>query len=153
MERLEGAKNATTQRLDQIAQDIKREQTLASEAKLTVDTLSKEQLELSESIENVAVREKVITEEVNVLNVQTQSLESQFSMVMEKLAANQANIVSLEGQISRTTERKNRIKTEINEIEEKLFEFEKRDAADEAINDLRINVKMRRKKQRKLQES
>ena len=27
------------QRLDQIAQDIKREQTLASEAKLTVDTL------------------------------------------------------------------------------------------------------------------
>ena len=61
-------------------------------------------------------------------------------MVMEKLAANQANIVSLEGQISRTTERKNRIKTEINEIEEKLFEFEKRDAADEAINDLRINV-------------
>ena len=140
LERLEGAKNATTQRLDQIAQDIKREQTLASEAKLTVDTLSKEQLELSESIENVAVREKVITEEVNVLNVQTQSLESQFSMVMEKLAANQANIVSLEGQISRTTERKNRIKTEINEIEEKLFEFEKRDAADEAINDLRINV-------------
>ena len=86
------------------------------------------------------MREKVITEEVNVLNVQTQSLESQFSMVMEKLAANQANIVSLEGQISRTTERKNRIKTEINEIEEKLFEFEKRDAADEAINDLRIKV-------------
>ena len=140
LERLEGAKDAATQRLDQIAQDIKREQTLASEAKLTVDTLSKEQLEISESIENVAVREKVITEEVTVLNAQTQSLESQFSMVMEKLAANQANIVSLEGQISRTTERKNRIKTEINEIEEKLFEFEKRDAVDEGINDLRINV-------------
>ena len=42
LERLEVAKNATSQRLDQIAQDIKREQTLASEAKLTVDTLSKE---------------------------------------------------------------------------------------------------------------
>ena len=140
LERLEGAKDAAIQRLDQIAQDIKREQTLASEAKLTVDTLSKEQLEISESIENVAVREKVITEEVTVLNAQTQSLESQFSTVMEKLAANQANIVSLEGQIDRTNERKNKIKTEINEIEEKLLEFDKRDAVDEGINDLRINV-------------
>ena len=105
-----------------------------------MDTLSKEQLEISESIENVAVREKVITEEVTVLNAQTQSLESQFSTVMEKLAANQANIVSLEGQIDRTNERKNKIKTEINEIEEKLLEFDKRDAVDEGINDLRINV-------------
>ena len=140
LERLERAKDAATQRLDQIAQDIKREQTLASEAKLTVDTLSKEQLQISESIENVAVREKVITEEVSVLNAQTQSLESQFSTVMEKLAANQANIVSLEGQINRTNERSNRIKTEISEIEEKLVEFEKGDAADEAIKDLRINV-------------
>ena len=59
---------------------------------------------------------------------------------MEKLAANQANIVSLEGQIDRTNERKNKIKTEINEIEEKLLEFDKRDAVDEGINDLRINV-------------
>ena len=73
LERLEGAKNATTQRLDQIAQDIKREQTLASEAKLTVDTLSKEQLELSESIENVAEREEAITEEEVVHNAQTQN--------------------------------------------------------------------------------
>ena len=86
------------------------------------------------------MREKVITDEVSALSAQTQSLESQFSTVMEKLAANQANIVSLEGQISRTNERKNRIKTEINATEEKLFEFEKRDAADEAIDDLRIDV-------------
>ena len=140
LERLEGAKAVATQRLDQIAQDIKREQTLASEAKLTVDALSREQLEISESIENVAEREKLITEEVSVLNAQTQSLEDQLSTVMEKLAANQASIVSLEGQIARTSERKNRIKTEINETEEKLREFEKRDATNEAINELKINV-------------
>ena len=140
LERLEGAKEAAAQRLDQIAQDIKREQTLASEAKHTVGTLNKEQFEISESIENVAAREKVITEEVSVLNSQTQSLENQFSTVMEKLAENQANIVSLEGQIGRTNERKNRLKTEISEIEKKLLEFEKRDATNEVINDLRINV-------------
>ena len=56
LERLEG-KECYDSAAGSIAQDIKREQTLASEAKLTVDTLSKEQLNLAKVLRMYRGRE------------------------------------------------------------------------------------------------
>ena len=140
LERLEGAKTAASQRLDQIGQDIKREQTLASEAKLTVNSLSKEQLELNESIENVSINEEAIAREVSVLNDQTQKLENQFSEVTEKIASNQANIASLEGQINQTGEKKSRLESEIHNIKEQLAGLESKSRQDGILNDLKLNL-------------
>ena len=118
--RIESARSECTNRLDQISNDIEREQALANEATVAVGELNEELIDIKIGLAGEGEGKRVAMVALENVNKQPHNLEIQVSQIMETVASNEARRASLDQQVRIAAEREERLNLQLNDVEAEL---------------------------------
>ncbi|MBH68724.1 MAG: hypothetical protein CMM58_10265 [Rhodospirillaceae bacterium] len=131
--RIDAARSECTDRLDQISNDIEREQALANEAAVAVGELNKELSDIKIDMAGEGERKGVAMAALENINKQTHELETQVSQIMESIASNEARRSSLDQQVRIAIEREERLNRQLEDVEAELNQTD-------AVNSLKLSM-------------
>lgn len=121
--RLEGRKSELESRLSQLENDLKREEHIVADNKLTIVNLDGEQAELEEASRRVGETEAKSKEELSAATDALGKSEAAFSDLTVKLADENARRTQLQRTLEEAQSRKNRIDEQAKTVESDLAEI------------------------------